>query len=164
MICVRWLAPTITRLRIRSGRQRHGRMVLSSGTGNCWRDMARLCGCLDCRPSNWRPIRFGRLSSNASTSARSGLCGGHRYDAVGSADGGYARRSYFDRAGREVSEDEALDEHGVLKDGHRMRVPLMMRDGAASYEKQPTFVDAYGRSIADPMARGSAGARFYSTD
>jgi hypothetical protein len=39
------------------------------------------------------------------------------------------RASYFDRFGRELSEDEALDHNGTIRDGVTARTSLMMRDG-----------------------------------
>jgi hypothetical protein len=39
------------------------------------------------------------------------------------------RATYFDRNGRELSEDEALDHNGIIRDGVTARTSLMMRDG-----------------------------------
>jgi hypothetical protein len=41
-----------------------------------------------------------------------------------------SRAKYFDNRGTEVSDDEAFDSHGTLRNGFSMRVPLTMRDAA----------------------------------
>src|SRR5262245_26050293 len=55
--------------------------------------------------------------------------------------------TYLDRAGREISEDEAFDERGALKDGCGMRVPMQFRDAIrdADMRKRIPVRDAWGR-------------------
>ena len=48
---------------------------------------------------------------------------------------------------RRYDDDDAFDENGVLKDGHRIRVPLMMMDSvqqAVAADTTTLVVDAYG--------------------
>lgn len=42
------------------------------------------------------------------------------------------RQSYFDANGQPLTEEQALDANRCIKDGVRVRVPLMMRDSAMS--------------------------------
>jgi hypothetical protein len=57
--------------------------------------------------------------------------------------------TYTDHNGRQVAEHDAHDERGILKDGHRMRVPLEMRDAmfAEDASRRRTLTER------DPMAR-----------
>jgi hypothetical protein len=47
--------------------------------------------------------------------------------------------------GRTVDDDEGMDEHGILRDGFRLRTPMMARDGLSDTQ----------RAIADAAARRS---------
>ena len=52
-------------------------------------------------------------------------------------------------------EDDAFDENGLLRDGHKIRVPLTMRDAMTPLQreiatKRARLTDAAGRS--DPLA------------
>ncbi len=53
------------------------------------------------------------------------------------------RVQYFDRHGRELSQAQALDHRGTLKDGTSMRTPLTLRDG----KPNPALTDLQ-RSVA----------------
>jgi hypothetical protein len=80
-------------------------------------------------------------------------------------------QQYFDKNGTEISEDDATDAAGMLKDGVRMQVRMTMRDGSrnphmtdvqravaarASEDAKPQFTD--GRTT-DPLAGCRPGFR-----
>jgi hypothetical protein len=41
---------------------------------------------------------------------------------------------YFDKSGRAVDEQTALDHRGTIRDGYRMTVPLNMRDSSSEWD------------------------------
>jgi hypothetical protein len=57
---------------------------------------------------------------------------------------------YRRRDGRTVSEDEALDEDGLLRDGFSVSVPLMLRDGKRRIGQETR--DPQGRLISTSVA------------
>ncbi len=52
------------------------------------------------------------------------------------------RYQYFDRAGRLVLPEDAVDHRGVMKDGITARVPVMLRDSAAIHKPGFRLSDA----------------------
>jgi len=56
--------------------------------------------------------------------------------------------------GAQVTEQEALDERGILRDGHRMLTKFMLRDGQSVFDAKADEIkcrqiDAYNRNIGD---------------
>jgi hypothetical protein len=66
------------------------------------------------------------------------------------------KTKYFDKLGTEISDHDAFDRNGVLRDGVYMRVPLTMRDAMRARDAKPQFTD--GRTT-DPLALQRPGYR-----
>ena len=64
-----------------------------------------------------------------------------------------SRRKFYDRAGNEITEDEAVDENGIVKDGVTMRSPIYLTDARGR-----TLTDAFGQPL--PAGGGRSGFVF----
>jgi hypothetical protein len=62
-------------------------------------------------------------------------------------------RTYHTKDGQQVSEREALDDHGCLRDGHSIRTPVMLMDGVpvdhAPLRTGTAVTDTYNARIGD---------------
>ncbi len=67
------------------------------------------------------------------------------------------RHQYFDRRGRELTEAQALDHRGILKDGITQRVRLTMRDG----KPNPALTDLQ-RSVASRHVTDATGSSSFN--
>jgi hypothetical protein len=67
-----------------------------------------------------------------------------------------SRHKYFDKYGTEVSDDDAFDRHGTLRNGFSMRVPTTMRDAMRARDAKPQFTDGHST---DPLALQRPGWR-----
>jgi hypothetical protein len=56
-------------------------------------------------------------------------------------------KKFFDKNGRQVDENEALDHRGTIRDGFRMLVPLTMMDSAPEWD---------GTRVAHPLTDAEA--------
>ena len=61
------------------------------------------------------------------------------------------RTQYFTRDGRQLSDQEAHDRHGIIRDGVIVRVPMQMRDSAA-VDPRLRFTSA--RRVTDGTGQG----------
>jgi hypothetical protein len=57
----------------------------------------------------------------------------------------------MDRRSKHGDDDDAFDEHGIIKDGRSVRVPMMMRDSLTPLQRA-VAADAAGRDLVRPLA------------